>query len=173
MFVLHSSSGRFPPKLDPGNITKSVGTRTSLKVNSAELQGPRQLLRIRPEIFDFEPDLGRQLVQTKPKISGTIPTNRRSTIPNDSGPISACFDDDPKLSNCEIAQPNQLGRKIKAVCWHQQGYTYDIEHGSRPPCLPGEHPVCLMLAALSVASEPHLVPAKKLWHQKQTTLLRQ
>ena len=60
----------------------------------------------RPEIFDVEPDLGLKLGQTKPKISGTVPTNRHATIPNDSGPISACFDDGPKLLNCEMAQPS-------------------------------------------------------------------
>ncbi len=75
--------------------------------NSAELKGPRKFLRIRPEIFDLEPDLGLKLSQAKPKISGTVPTYRRTTIPNDSGPISACFDDDPKMLNCEIAQPSQ------------------------------------------------------------------
>ncbi len=61
---------------------------------SADLKGQRKLFRIRPEIFDFEPELGLQLGQTKPKISGTVPLNRRTAIPNDSGPISACFDDD-------------------------------------------------------------------------------
>ena len=76
--------------------------------DSAELKGPRKLLRIRPGIFDFEPDLGLKLGQTKPKISGTVPTNRHTTIPNDSGPISTCFDDDPKLLNCEIAQPSRV-----------------------------------------------------------------
>jgi hypothetical protein len=74
--------------------------------DSAELKGSRRLLRIRPEIFDFEPGLGLKLRQTKPKISGTVPTNRHTTIPNDSGPISEWFDDDPKLLNCEIAQPS-------------------------------------------------------------------
>ncbi len=41
---------------------------------SAELKGPRQLFRAPPEIFDFEPHLGLKLGQTKPKISGTVPT---------------------------------------------------------------------------------------------------
>ncbi len=77
-------------------------------LNSAELKGRRKRLRIRPEIFDFEPELGLKLDQTKPKISGTVPTNRQTTIPNDSEPISACFDDDPKLLHCEIAQPSQV-----------------------------------------------------------------
>ncbi len=58
---------------------------------------------------DFELDLGLKLGQTKPKISGTVPTNRLTTIPNDSGPISACFDNEPKLSTCEIALARELG----------------------------------------------------------------
>ncbi len=48
--------------------------------------------------------MGLKLGQSKPEISGTVPTNRHTTIPNDSGPSSACFDEDPKLFNCEIAQ---------------------------------------------------------------------
>ncbi len=71
----------------------------------AELKEPRTLLRIRPEIFDFEPDLGPKLGQTKPKISSTVPTNRHTTIPNGSRPISACLDDDPS----KIAQPSYFG----------------------------------------------------------------
>ncbi len=73
--------------------------------DAARLSGPQKLLRIRPKIFDFKPHLGLKLGQAKPKISGTVPTNRHTTIP---GPISACFDDDPKLLNCEIAQPRLL-----------------------------------------------------------------
>ncbi len=72
---------------------------------SAELKWPRKLLRIWLEIFEFEPELGPKLGQTKPKIAGVVSTNRHTMIPNDSGPISACFDDDPKLLDCEIAQP--------------------------------------------------------------------
>ncbi len=49
--------------------------------------------------------MGLKRSQTKPKTPGTVPTDRHTTIPNDSGPISACFDDDPKLLHCEIAQP--------------------------------------------------------------------
>ncbi len=51
--------------------------------------------------------MGLKRRQTKPKINGTVPTNRHTTIPNDDGPISASFDDDPKRPNCEIAQPRQ------------------------------------------------------------------
>jgi hypothetical protein len=67
-----------------------------LPLVSAELKVPRQLLRIRPDIFDFEPELCLKQCQTKPHIPGTVPTDRHTTIPNDSCPISACFDDDPK-----------------------------------------------------------------------------
>ena len=70
--------------------------------SSADLKGPRKLFRIRSEIFDFELDLGLKLGQTKHKIPGTVPTDRHTTIPKDSGPIPA----DPKLLNCEIAQPS-------------------------------------------------------------------
>jgi hypothetical protein len=83
------------------------GARATVKdisFDSAELKELRTLLRIRPEILDFEPDLGLKLGQTKPKIPGTVPINRHTTMPNDSGPISPCFD--PKLLNCEIAQPS-------------------------------------------------------------------
>ncbi len=69
---------------------------------SAELKGPRKIVRMWLEIFDFKPDLGLKLGQTKPQISGTVPTNRHTTIPNNSGPISACLDDHPERLNCEM-----------------------------------------------------------------------
>ncbi len=37
---------------------------------------------------------------------------RHTTIPNDYGPISACFGDDPTLLNCEIAQPSLQGELL-------------------------------------------------------------
>ncbi len=48
-------------------------------------------------IFDFEPDSGPKLGETEPKITGTVPTNRHTTIPNDFGTISAGFDDGAEL----------------------------------------------------------------------------
>ena len=48
----------------------------------------------------------------KPKISERVPTNRNTTIPNDAGPILACFDGDPTSLTCEIAQPSR-GRAKK------------------------------------------------------------
>jgi hypothetical protein len=73
---------------------------------SAELKWPRIIFKIRPGIFDFEPGLGLKRSQTEPPIPGTVPTDRRTTSPNDSGTISRCFDYDPKLFNCETAQPS-------------------------------------------------------------------
>ncbi len=81
---------------------------------TAELKEPRKLVRIRPEIFDFEPDLGLKLGQTKPKISGTVPTYPHTTIPNDSAQISVRFDNDPKRLNCKIAQPSSASAGFKS-----------------------------------------------------------
>ncbi len=81
-------------------------------INNTNVSLSENQLGILLGIFDFEPDLGLKLGQNKPKISGTVPTHRHTTIPNDSGPISACFDDGPKLVNCEIAQPKPIGTDI-------------------------------------------------------------
>ncbi len=118
MLLAVFNSGPDPPK-PPGNggprptrYLRTATRRVSKVTSPAELKGPRKLLRIRPEIFDLEPDLSLKLGQAKPKISGTVPTDGHTTIPNDSGPISSCFDDDPKLwKNCGIAQPNS------GACW--------------------------------------------------------
>ncbi len=97
----------FKPDLDVKlGRTKPKISGPQTKNHSAELKSPRNLARIRTELFDFEPELGLKLDRYKPKISGTVPTNRHTMIPNDSGPIAACFDDDPKLLSCEIAQPS-------------------------------------------------------------------
>ncbi len=74
------------------------------KLNSAERARPRQMLGIWLEIFYFEPDLGLKLGQTKPNISGTVPTNRHTTIPNDSGQISACLDYDQQLFKLRVSR---------------------------------------------------------------------
>ncbi len=82
-------------------MTVALGAppRTGMIVHSTDLTGPRKVVRIRQGIFDFEPDLGLRLGQTEPQTSGTVSIIRHATIPNDSGPISACFDDDPTLLN--------------------------------------------------------------------------
>ena len=42
--------------------------------------------------------MGLKLGQSKPTMPGTVPTDRHTTIPIDSGPIpAALFDDDPEL----------------------------------------------------------------------------
>ncbi len=60
------------------------------------VKGPRKALRIRPDSFDFEPDLCLKLGHTKPHIAGGVPTGRHTAMPLDYGPTSACFDDDQK-----------------------------------------------------------------------------
>jgi hypothetical protein len=65
--------------------------------NSVELKGPRQLLRIRPEIFDFEPGLGLKRGQTKPTYPARCPQTGRQQLRTIMARISACFEDDPKL----------------------------------------------------------------------------
>ena len=67
-------------------------------------------------VFDSEPGLGLKLGQSKPTMPGTVPTDRHTTIPIDSGPIpAALFDDDPELLNSEIAQPNRFMAKLLAI----------------------------------------------------------
>ncbi len=72
-----------------------VWSGPTIKIENVSLSEGK--LRIQPGIFDFDPDWGLRLLQTKPKISGTVPAKGHSTIPKDSVPISACFDDDPKI----------------------------------------------------------------------------
>ncbi len=90
------------------------------------------MLRIRPGIFDFEPDLGPKLGQTKPTTSGTVPTDRHTTIPNDPGPMSACFDDEPKLLHCEIAQPSGVKAPIPRTKLHRKCDPASADLPSRP-----------------------------------------
>ncbi len=57
---------------------------SALYVSRLSWKGPGNLyFRIQPDIFDFEPELGLKRSQTKPKIPGTVPTDRHTTIPND------------------------------------------------------------------------------------------
>ena len=41
-----------------------------------------------------------------PKMPGAVPTNRHRAMPSAFGPATGRFEHDPKLSNCEIAQPS-------------------------------------------------------------------
>ena len=67
---------------------------------------PGQFVRIRPQIVDVGPKSAPKPDEAKPKMPGAVPTNRHKPIPTDFGPVSGCFDHDPKLLNCEIAQPS-------------------------------------------------------------------
>ncbi len=92
------------------------------KAPSAALKKPGQILRTWPERFDFQLDLGLKLGQAKSKIPGTVPTDRHTTVPNDSGPGSACFDDDAKLaklsdSSAELVVPGSQGYPSPGYTW--------------------------------------------------------
>ncbi len=89
-----------------GPCLSKMMIQASAANTSAELKVPGICVRIRPEIFDFEPELNLKQGQTNPKILGTVPTDRHTTTSNDSGPIPACFDNRPKLLNCQIIQPS-------------------------------------------------------------------
>ena len=52
--------------------------------------------------------LDLKLGHTQPKISCTIPTSRHTTIPNDSGSISACFKDEPTGPNRKQEKPREV-----------------------------------------------------------------
>ncbi len=90
--LARSNSHTNPPQT---YILSNVTTATKIQLgfqnearkmlsNLGRARRVRQLLRIRPKIFDFEPDLGLKLGQTRPKISSTVPTDRRTTTPYDS-----------------------------------------------------------------------------------------
>ncbi len=73
------------PKIGRRSRGRPCHTTSKPPSNSAELPGPRTLLGIRTEIIDFEPDLDLKLHQTKFTRYGMVPTDRHTTIPNDSG----------------------------------------------------------------------------------------
>ncbi len=90
-------------------------------------------------IFDFASDLGPKLGQTQPNISGTVPTNRHTKIPNDSGPISACVDDDPTILNCEIAHPKWGPKGPKSSMFKSRAENRAYLKIQSDPCLPKTH----------------------------------
>ncbi len=58
------------------------------------------------------PRLAPKRGEAKPKVPEAVPTNQQKTIPIDVGPVYVCFDHDPKLCNCEIAQP-KVGQQLR------------------------------------------------------------
>ncbi len=111
---------------------------------SAKLKRPRKLERIRPKILEFEPDLYLKFGRTKTETSGTVPTNRHTTIPNYSGPISACFGDDPKLVNLRLrtylprGPPGAYlssGPRICRFVVGPNGHAHGKGWGAKPPPL--------------------------------------
>jgi hypothetical protein len=53
--------------------------------------------------------------EVMPQMAGAVHTNWHKPIAIDLGLVSECFDHDPKLVNCKIAQPSPaliLGPKI-------------------------------------------------------------
>ena len=73
----------------------------------AELKGPGNCLRIRPKMIDLGPKSAPKSDEAKPNMPGAVPTNKHKPIPIDFGPVSGCFDHDPKLFNCEILNVTQ------------------------------------------------------------------
>ncbi len=96
--------GLFPgPRLVPNQSRNRL--EISRERPSAELKGPRTLLRIRPKPFDLEPKSAPKPDEAKPMMPKAVPTNRHEPFPINFGAVSVCFGHDPKLLNCEIAQP--------------------------------------------------------------------
>ncbi len=101
---------RTHPTLAPETNSKAMpwqfpGLGQTTQILNDGMIASKKLLRMRPEIFDSGPERNLNRSQTKPQITGTVPTDRHITIPKASGPMSACFDEDPKLVKCETAQP--------------------------------------------------------------------
>jgi hypothetical protein len=134
---------------------------------------------VRPEIFDLEPDLSLKLGQTEPKISGTVPTNRHTTIPNDSGPNSASFNDDPKLLHCEKAEPKKDShtRCTRALgiprSWAQAGpgctqVPNTPSSRAYPGCKCRRDPCTGYFRLLNILSGPEIVGSKQAPPSKET-----
>ncbi len=101
------------PRLETWCINRRKLTQEpdSKAPSSAELQGPRKLLEDPAGNLQFRTGFGPKSGPNKAlniRHGTHKPThndsNQHTTIPNDSGPISACFDDN---LGCEIAQSNQ------------------------------------------------------------------
>ncbi len=76
--------------------------------DAAELKGPDNFLRIRPEIDDFEPDLGQKLGQTKPKKLARHPQTGRQRFRTVMSRFR-CLSTTIRNLNCERSQPRRPG----------------------------------------------------------------
>ncbi len=96
---------------------------------SAELKGPRKLLRIRSIITDFGPKSAPEPDEAKPKMLGAVPTNQHKPNPIEGGPVSG------KLSNCEIAQPSRgsLSKEVEGDTSHLLDGCHDGQARSDSP----------------------------------------
>ncbi len=92
----------------PGMDTKARrrALRRALQ-NSAEIKGPGKLVRARQKDVDLGPTSASKQNEGEPIMPKAVLTNRHEPIPIDFGPVSVCFGHDPKLLNCEIAQPSK------------------------------------------------------------------
>ncbi len=79
---------------------------TSPTFLSDDLKVPRTIFKDPAGNIKYRAGFGHEAVPNQAQHIRHGTTNRHTTILNDSGSISACFDDDPKLLNCEVAQPS-------------------------------------------------------------------
>ncbi len=96
------------------------GSMQTQKIDYVMSAVPQKLLRFRPGIFDFDPDVALKLGHTKPKISGSVPTKRRSQRSRTILGRFRCFNDDPKLLNCEIPQPSDACKGAEVLSMIQR-----------------------------------------------------
>ncbi len=74
-------------------------------------KGPESFQKPGRESSCWDPSRSPKPDEAKPKMPGAVPANGRKPMPIDVGPVSGCFDHDPKLLDCEIASPS-----IRVLC---------------------------------------------------------
>ena len=97
----------------------------------AERTGPRRLLRIRPKIDALGPKSAPKPETNCPKMPRAVPTNRHKPTPIDFGPASLRFDHDPKLVNCQKAQPS-WGRPATGRTRHADNNSNEVAAPNAP-----------------------------------------
>ncbi len=82
--------------------------------------------------------------EAKPKMPESVPANKHKAIPIDFEPVSGCFNHNPKLVNCEIAQPSlvllqphRLNSCARTLCYAMviPGRKSGVRAGFRPDAL--------------------------------------